>query len=182
MCLNANHRLTQRVKFCSNLVEAMQYELSFFKVERSSDGHGYESIGVVPAMGNTQSLTEYGFVDPAPKKGVNYYRLDRVDGDGLREYSKVVSALYRYGSLPLQLYPNPAGESIWASFELPEDGNVRWRVLDASGRTVRDGSALVGAGINQMEVKLDRVESGTYMLEIMDGAGTTLGNARFVRQ
>ena len=151
-------------------------------VERSADGRNFGAIGTVAASGNTVSLTEYGFVDATPMKGVNYYRLDRLDTDGASEKTNVVSAMFRSGNLPLQVYPNPAGESLWASFELPEDGTVRWRVLDTSGRLVRDGSTLVGSGMNQMEVKLERVESGTYMLEIMDGAGTTLGNARFVRQ
>lgn len=160
---------------------ASERNTAYYNVERSGDGSRYETIGTVGAAGSTQQLTEYGFVDDAPLKGVIYYRLDQVDADGAREYSKVVTAVYRYGNVPLAVYPNPAGESLWASFELPEEGMVRWRIVDASGRTVRIGQTSAAAGVNQLEVPLE-IDAGSYLLELHDASGGVLGNARFVRR
>ncbi len=160
---------------------ASENNSAYFNVERSQDGGHYELLGTVAAMGHSQSVTEYDFVDDAPMKGVNYYRLDQVDADGQREYSKVVTAVYRWGNLPLTVYPNPAGESLWANFDLPAAGNIRWRIIDASGRVVHEKQVMVVSGVNQLEVPLI-IDAGSYLIELIDDQGVLLGNARFVRQ
>ena len=160
---------------------ASEYNSAYFNVERSENGADFKVLGTVAAMGNSQSLTEYSFIDREPVKGVNYYRLDQVDANGDRAYSDVVTAVYRWGNVPLTVYPNPAGESLWANFELPADGNIGWRILDASGRLVISGTATVVRGVNQISLPLD-VEAGSYTLELSDDSGSPIGNARFVRQ
>ncbi|MBF9239253.1 T9SS type A sorting domain-containing protein [Hymenobacter sp. BT683] len=87
-----------------------------FEVERSRDGHAFERIGQVAAVGSSSSIQSYGFEDSqAPKtassQGLIYYRLRQVDRDGTFSYSpvrtvKVGAGLV--GSQPtLALYPNP---------------------------------------------------------------------------
>lgn len=160
---------------------ASEHNSAYFNVERSAEGVNYTVIGTVDAMGYSQSLTEYAFTDNAPLKGMNFYRLDQVDADGQRVYSKVVTANYRWGNVPLTIYPNPAGESLWANFELAHEGTARWRILDASGRMVSEGQVGVVSGMNQLEVPLE-IEAGSYTLELVDDKNGHLGNARFVRQ
>lgn len=155
---------------------------SHFGVERSTDGVHFHLLGRVPAAGNSITPREYHFVDAAPASGVNYYRLDQVDANGEREYSKTVTATFRRSTLALDLYPNPAGNSVFAAFEMSGEGSVRWRVMDMSGRLVSTGPAAVTAGINQLEIPLNTVEAGSYLLELIDDSGGTMGNARFVRQ
>ena len=155
---------------------------AYFQVERMAGGGEFTPLGRVEAAGFSQALREYTFVDPAPVKGVNYYRLDQVDTDGSRQYSHTVSATYRWSSVDINVYPNPAGESIYAAFEMAGEGLVRWRILDMSGRIVSQGPATVAMGMNQVEVPLARVEAGSYTLELLDAAGVPMSNARFVRQ
>ena len=161
---------------------ASESNSDYFQVERSSDGAHFEPLGRVEAAGFSQALREYTFIDPAPVKGVNYYRLEQVDTDGQRKYSNMVSATYHWSNVPLTVYPNPANESVWAAFEMPTEGSVRWRIMDASGRIVQDGPAKTVLGMNQVEIPLYRVEAGSYLLELIDGTGLTLSNARFVKQ
>jgi len=155
---------------------------AYFQVERAADGAHFEPLGRVQAAGSSQSIREYTYVDAAPLKGVNYYRLQQVDMDGKLDYSNTVSATYTWSNVALNVYPNPAGESLWAAFEMPTEGAVRWRIMDMSGRLVAGGPAVVASGMNQVEIPLARVEVGSYMLELIDGAGVSLSNARFVKQ
>ncbi|MCB9183956.1 MAG: T9SS type A sorting domain-containing protein [Flavobacteriales bacterium] len=159
---------------------ASERNTSHFVVERSFDGFTFEPIGQVAAMGNTSNVTRYDFVDRSPKLGVNYYRLDQVDNGGARSYSETRTAFFR-ASGGLSVYPNPAGETIWASLEAAAEGTVYWRVLDASGRVVRAGNTGVPEGVSQFEVPLD-IEAGSYLLDLTDENGNQLGNARFVRR
>jgi len=43
------------------------------------------------------------------------------------------------------------------------------------------GSTSVSNGTNRVDLSLNRVETGSYMLELLDGAGVPLGNARFMK-
>lgn len=161
---------------------ASEQDASHYMVERSDDGERFEPIGQVAAAGTTMFTTHYRFDDKRPLNGTNYYRLRMVDTDGKTGYSNVVTAEFRPGSIPLQLFPNPANESINASFVLGREGALRWRILDMSGRLVQEANLAGVSGTNRVEVPLLRVEPGSYLFEVVDEAGVLLGNMRFVKQ
>jgi hypothetical protein len=54
--------------------------------------------------------------------------------------------------------------------------------LDTSGRLVMEGSESGNVGTNRFDVPVSGLDAGSYLLEIMDGDGIPLGNARFVKQ
>jgi hypothetical protein len=163
-------------------VTASEKDASHFLVERSGDGAQFEPIGQVAAAGTTQMTTNYAFVDGDPLNGTNYYRLRTVDTDGTAGLSPVVTAEFRRGNIPLRLFPNPAGETVRASFDLIAEGEVSWRILDMSGRLVLQSSMSATAGMNQVDVPLTRVEAGSYLFEVVDASGVVIGNTRFMRQ
>lgn len=152
----------------------------YFRVERSEDGVNYRPIGIVMAAGQSSSTREYLFQDKEPVAGLNYYRVEQVATDGSGQRSNVVTALMRVGG-GLTVHPNPAGESIWATFAAPADGQATWRIMDSSGRVVASGRVGALEGMNQVEVPLT-MDSGSYLLEFQDAQGGTLGHARFVRR
>ena len=94
----------------------------------------------------------------------------------------MVSAVYKWGAVHLDLYPNPTNGNVWMSLEMPAEATTQWRVKDASGRLVRSGRNTVGTGMNQVEIDLGGVDAGSYVLELTNNDGTPLGTARFVRQ
>jgi len=159
---------------------ASEHNSDFFRIQRSADGERYATVGVVEAAGSSSVRTDYLFTDKAPHAGLNYYRVEQVDADGRTYASNVVTALFRPGA-GLSVYPNPAGESLWASFDLVDEGLVAWRILDASGREVGAGRADAAAGVNQVEIPLG-IESGTYALLLTDSRGNPLGTARFIKR
>jgi hypothetical protein len=163
-------------------VTASEHNSAFFEVQRSLDATSWERLGDVAAMGNTQNTTNYAFVDENPHSGMNYYRLRQVDLNGDEVYTDHVAVLFRRTGLPIEVYPNPAKESISASFTSDMAGVMQWRVMDMSGRIVQQGSFSAQNGTNRMDVNLTRVESGSYMLELMDATGVHMGNIRFMKQ
>jgi hypothetical protein len=165
-----------------NWSTASEQDASHFVVERSADGDRFEPIGQVAAAGTTMVTSSYRFIDQRPVNGTNFYRLRTVDIDGKTGYTQVVTAEFRQGSIPLQLFPNPANETINASFVLDGEGAVRWRVLDMSGRLVQEALVPGTAGANRVEIPLARVDAGSYLFEVVDEAGVLLGNSRFVKQ
>jgi hypothetical protein len=161
---------------------ASEQDASHFVVERSGDGVAFEPIGQLSAAGNSQVINSYEFPDQRPLNGTNYYRLKTVDIDGTTGHTPVVMAEFRRGSIPLQLYPNPANTSINASFVLATEGAVRWRILDMSGRLLQQATLAGTQGSNRVEVPLMQVEAGSYLFEVVDRSGVMLANMRFVKQ
>ncbi|WP_018479888.1 T9SS type A sorting domain-containing protein [Pontibacter roseus] len=71
---------------------ASELENKHFEVERSTDGHTFTQIGIVPGHGTTSIPKDYTFEDKRPADGTSYYRLKQVDFDGQYEYSYIVAA------------------------------------------------------------------------------------------
>jgi hypothetical protein len=57
---------------------ATEQNVSQFDILRSSDGTTFTSIGQVTATGNSSINRQYGFVDPSPIIGMNYYQVREV--------------------------------------------------------------------------------------------------------
>ena len=165
-----------------NWSTASETNSSHFLVERSTDGAYFEPLGSVNAAGNSTSRNDYKFVDPSPVNGLNFYRLRQVDRDDEFAFSDVKTVLFRDSSIPLYVFPNPANDILQASFGSTSEGVIRWRVLDTSGRLVGDGSTSRFVGNNRFEVPVNKLDAGSYFLEVLDGQGALIGNARFMRQ
>ncbi len=120
-------------------------------------------------------------MDELPHSGMNYYRLKQVDQNGDAVYSETRSVFFRRTGLPIELYPNPARESIALAFDAEQEGLAQWRMLDMSGRLVLQGNAQMQIGTNRIEIALERVENGSYMVELLDANAVPMGNSRFVK-
>ena len=104
----------------SNLkwVTAQEFNNAGFYVERSADGRLFETIGTVDAQVGPRNFNEYIFLDESPLRGMNYYRIKQMDVDGKFDYSDVRSLSFTDAGVVLNLWPNPATESI--HIEMPD--------------------------------------------------------------
>jgi len=85
---------------------ATELNTSYFNVQHSVDGTSFTDLDAVKAVGN--GANSYQFIDNSPANGINYYRLQTVDKDGAKTYSKVVSIQFTINNNQLTVYPNPA--------------------------------------------------------------------------
>jgi hypothetical protein len=81
---------------------ASEKDNDVFKIEHSTNGKIYESIGEVKGKGTIYTATNYSFEHPTPSVGVNYYRLKQVDFDGTFAYSPVRSVVFGKGKFSLK--------------------------------------------------------------------------------
>jgi hypothetical protein len=79
---------------------------NYFVVEKSIDGHKFDSIAFVAGTGDSKQLLNYSFKDQLPMIGKNYYRLKAVDLDKTSKRSPVVVAEFK-GTNNVTVYPNP---------------------------------------------------------------------------
>lgn len=158
----------------------------YHEVQRSADGVNWLPIGRLQAAGFSQRPIDYHLVDDSPLPGTSHYRLRLVDTDGTWDFSTVATVHFQQASGgrigALELFPNPAQESITVGFDLQDEGLVQWRIMDASGRLVEGGTTAGDRGRNRFVIPLARLEGGTYVLDLRDAKGGPVGTARFVKQ
>ncbi len=68
---------------------ANEQNTGYYNVQRSIDGTYFTTIGKLVSKGN--GANTYQFIDPSPPNGINYYRLQSVDKNGVSSFSKIVA-------------------------------------------------------------------------------------------
>jgi len=139
-----------------------------FEVEHSYDGVAFTRIGFVAAKeGNSTSLTEYQFHDPALAQPQNFYRLKQLDKDGNFEYSKVILLTDADGTGVFRVFENPFRNQLNVQFEKAVHGRISWKLSDMNGRVMASGFA-EGNGLSRMRIVLsnDAIPKGVYILEL----------------
>lgn len=148
-------------------VTASEVHNDYFAVERSTTGQAadFVALGQVAGHGSSAAPHAYRFLDrgAAAAGALAYYRLRQVDFDGTSRYSAVqVVSFEASHSSRLGLYPNPtAGASTLDLSSLPATTTYQVRLVDATGRTVRQWQ-LLGGQAHQLDVA--SLAAGTYLL------------------
>ncbi|MBK6830507.1 MAG: hypothetical protein IPG92_07090 [Flavobacteriales bacterium] len=165
-----------------NWTTGSELNSSHFNVERSIDGISFTPIGMVAAQGNTGTVSHYGFVDPQPAIGVNYYRLEQVDTDGNTKISEVEAVVFRRLVSTGAPYPNPTMDRINLDMVVGADRDVLITTMDASGRTVRTERMRFAAGEQRYQSSVAGLDSGWYELLMTFDDGEVLHTGRFMVQ
>lgn len=150
-----------------------EYNASHFEVEFSQDGGYFQSIGQVSAVGNTQEVSDYSFLDRGVGlrfSGVVYYRLRQVDRDGKFSYSKSISIELSKKFLSeatMNIYPNPASRVTRISFG-EEIAVSQVRVLNTVGEEMKIKVASTNDGLS---IHLGELMPGYYITQILTQSG-----------
>jgi hypothetical protein len=71
------------------------------------------------------------------------------------------------------LYPNPTANTLNIQFESKKETNLLIRVVDVTGKNIETLTNYSQTGANQIELNMEKFESGIYMIELIDGISTT---------
>jgi len=148
-------------------VTEAQENNKYFELERSTDGRNFEAINRQNGTNGT-GTQQYSFADETFTPGINYYRLKMIEIDGVYTYSKIVKVMNGSRSkADLHITPNPVVKEFTLSAYFPERGPVMIRIIDVSGKVVKQISDNVDKGYITMQVdQLEKLKQGTYFVEI----------------
>jgi len=80
----------------------------------------------------------------------------------------------------LVIYPNPAKESVFVSYEATRASEAHLQVIDLSGRIVISAQHKIVAGSNILQTDISSLKKGIYIIQLKDG-GLMLTNKLIVR-
>ena len=143
---------------------ASERAVDYFAVERSADGVSFERVGTVAAVGDSEQLREYQFVD-AGYAADAYYRLVTVDLDGQRSSSELAFVEGEASTaLRVEAYPNPVTDVL----HVRSDRGTTCALYDLNGREVLSGRLAAGAA----HLDVHALPAGAYVLRVEGPQGT----------
>ncbi|MFC5282494.1 choice-of-anchor Q domain-containing protein [Pedobacter alpinus] len=146
-----------------NWQTASEQNSKLFIISRSIDGINFEAIGNVNGKGDSNSLSNYTFLDLSASKGNNYYKLVQVDLDGkVKQLGVKVVNLSLAQSKELLIYPNPSTTIAHVKFTAGVYEKVA--LLDLSGRILQSKS--IGKESDVISFNLTQLSSGTYLIRL----------------
>lgn len=81
-----------------------------------------------------------------------------------------------------KLYPNPGSSTVFVSVSAPQGQRISVEVLSVTGQVVFQQSREISGGVNQLELPLARLGSGSYFIRFKSEAGAVLNAQPYVRQ
>lgn len=124
-----------------------------YEVTRSTDGVGFDGLGVVHKMDQ--------YVDPDPAVGWNFYQVRATDPDGQVSRSQVGRVWVEdRGDEGVAFWPNPATDQIRIK---GPSGSCVIEVADLSGWVIERFEGVLDG---QRVVRLDRLEPGVYLISL----------------
>lgn len=139
-----------------------------FAIERSMDGSSWTQIGFVNSLsesGNSNTRSDYSFMDNKPADGRNFYRLKQTDFEGKYTFSKLVSILFDQADR-VTIYPNPVTKYIHIN-GIQYGASIA--LYDVSGRLLQQQQAIK----DKVDIDMENLNSGIYIINITATDGST---------
>jgi len=170
---------SQIVTFNTNMTADASVQLSWitdndtpnamYHVERSADGANFEVLAEIPSKYAT--LSAYAFSDTEPMKGMNYYRIKRVDDNGNYYFTDISEEMNIADSdVNFEIFPNPVSANLTLENLSLIDGDVQVEIISATGIT-KKGLKMDASSYNTSSIEMNDLPAGVYYLRITHTAG-----------
>lgn len=126
-------------------VTASEVNSDYFLIEKSTNGIEFERVDAVNAQGNSNILQYYSSIDEEPIIGTNYYRIQRVDQNGMSSPTNTISIKVEEGSNPqVNIFPNPVQQVITIETVDFETDEMDIEVYYQNGQKIYEGKIAFG--------------------------------------
>jgi hypothetical protein len=162
--------------------DVVAHEVQVAKGNTAWQQQQYVTLATLNSAGNGGVPRAYQYDDlSAGKSDVWYYRIKITHRDGWYVYTAAQPMVYEAKSV-LRFYPNPSTGLFKGVFQANVGEVMRMRILDASGRQVRE-QQVTGTGYEQsfwLDLSSPAIASGVYAVQVeLRGQFSTL---RIVKQ
>jgi Secretion system C-terminal sorting domain len=148
--------------YWENLTET---DVVSYQVERSKDGTNFSEIARLLPVKNDGGQAGYQYTDGNPDQGNNYYRLRVTESNRKTTYSPVIRINTGKGKAALDLYPNPARNTILLEAEHLSPGIYQVSIRNSAGQLARK-KQMHSTGSLVESIDIRDYPPGPYFLEL----------------
>jgi hypothetical protein len=144
---------------------------SHYNIQRSANGTDFITLGRVDSKslnGNSSTDLDYLYTDAHPAPGHNSYRLEQVDKDGHKRYSKVIDLFNSKSGSTIVILQNDAGNLINIYISSTKTSTATVKLADMNGRIMKIINAPIGNGSNNLQVRMDNMAGGIYVIQVYE--------------
>ncbi|MBL0136776.1 MAG: metallophosphoesterase [Chitinophagaceae bacterium] len=159
---------------------AYEVDNDYYIIERSTNGIDYNIQISMKGAGNSQSVTNYEYIDSKPVEGINYYRLIQKDKSGKTSIVGIRKVNFRsYRGFNVVVHSNPVlNNDVSVTIQSVRKQSLIIRVFDISGAEVYQSITKASSGDNKIHFPLS---SGNYILSIENENGSKVAEKLIVR-
>ena len=133
-----------------------------FVVSRSADGISFTELERLAGAGTTAEPKTYRYEDSSPLKGINYYRLQQIDGDGVQKVLGEVAVNFSFAVQESAAYPNPTGNKV--TIKIAEGDYKEARLFTVDGRELN--RIPISNQDQEVSFDLEKLSPGVYMVNL----------------
>ncbi|MCB0662280.1 MAG: T9SS type A sorting domain-containing protein [Saprospiraceae bacterium] len=141
-----------------------------FNLQRLNASKSWEDLTFVEGAGTSLVAHAYRYIDPAPLKGYNYYRLQQIDFDGSDWTSDVIGIQSLIDAKPLSIYPNPSAGTFTLSLEDELAGEGIITISNLAQQIVFEKRWIPGNNSENLDIDITPYPAGTYFLKFKNGS------------
>lgn len=168
-----------------NWSTSSEENLNQFEVTRSINGKNFEPIGAVNAIGNSNELNQYTFVDnnlSSLNASSVFYQLRMIDENGEYKYSNIsqVKIQNERTASVVSVYPNPSSDYLNVTLTETFDSETFVSLMDVNGKKVELSAAsnIIGGSI-QFDIR--ELVNGIYFVNIVNNDGSVT-STKFIKR
>lgn len=154
---------------------AQEKEHSYFEIQRSTDEKNFQKLGELKSLGEQGG--SYKFLDEAPAKGMNYYRLKQFDTDGSFDYSEWLS-IYIEAENSIAFYPNPTEDILTLFFKKDTSGGTI-SLHNIAGKNWH--TQTFAPNTTTLTLDVQDLPSGIYVLQVHQNNGVMMNQKIQIR-
>jgi Secretion system C-terminal sorting domain len=151
----------------------------FFTIERSADNENFVAIGKVAGARQSDVVRAYQYLDVAPLKGINYYRLTQTDLDGHTNTLKTISIENGNTQMTIASLNSGAGQ-LHLGIQTAQAARTNIQVIDMNGRVLYATSEELNEGTTELSIQ-QAFSAGIYMVRLSNELGETVSKMLLVK-
>jgi hypothetical protein len=145
---------------------ASEQSSGHFEIERAVNGAPFQKIGETLAKDESNTTTDYSFVDTMPLPGSNTYRLRIVDKDGKSAYSALVTIQLETTTF-IRLRSNMVTTEFTIKFNKAPKGDYSIDLIAMDGRILQRDIVKISSGYTTQTINLkNHLTTGMYFIKI----------------
>lgn len=143
-----------------------EINVDYYAVEHSTNGRDF-SVIATQAANNSLGINDYSYTHQSLSAGIHYYRIRRVDRDGVYQYSEVKTVKIS-GVNAIQVRPNPvAGSTLTLALSMQQKAQTTIQVVSIDGKVMSKLNTQLVQGLNTVNINVDAIPTGIYLVQIM---------------